>query len=469
MSAHTPAAATVVAHPRRWRALALLSTAQFMLILDVTVVAVALPEIATALALDRVALTWVVTVYTLLFGGLMLVGGRAADLFGARRVALTGLALFTAASAVAGLATTAEVLIAGRAAQGVGAALLSPAALSLVTTAFQGAERGRALAVWSSLGGAGSAVGVLLGGALTAGLGWAWIFSINVPIGLVLLAALPSAVPAARPRGRARLDVPGALLVTAATAALIYGITAAGEAGWRSPATWGPLVVAVVLYTGFAALERAVRAPLIDLRILTRRSVLAGAFLILVATGVLIAGFFLASFWLQHAAGHSALTTGVLFLPIAGATVLGTGAGRHALARVGPRVVAPLGLTVAALGTAVAALGAGTGSLIAGLGVAALGLGATFVSAFTVATAHVTAGDAGVTSGIVNTFHEFGASLGVAAVSSVAAAGIGALAPEPAAFTTGFALVAAAAGVAVVVAAALVPAGRPAAAVGHGH
>ena len=444
----------------------MLATAQFMLILDVTVVAVALPEIAATLALGREAVTWVVSVYTLLFGGLMLVGGRAADLFGARRLALTGLAVFTAASAVAGLAGSAAVLIAARAGQGIGAALLSPAALSLVMTTFQGAERGRALAVWSGLGGAGAAVGVLLGGALTAVAGWPWIFFINVPVGLVLLAALPSAVPASPRRERRHLDVPGALLATAATAALIHGLTTVGDAG---AAGWVAIAAAVVLYAGFAVVERAVRAPLVDLRILTRRSVLAGAFLIAVATGVLVAGFFLASFSLQHADGRSALVTGLLFLPVAAATLLGTRAARHALPRLGPRGVAPIGLAVAAAGTGVAAFGAGTATLVIGLSVGALGLGATFVSAFTAATAHVTPEDAGVTSGIVNTFHEFGAGLGVAAVSGVAAACLTAAHPAPSAFTAGFGLLAVAAAVAAAVATVLVPAGRAAAAVGHGH
>ncbi len=471
MHAPTPtsSAREAAAPSRRWRALALLSVAQFMLILDVTVVAVALPDIGADLDLGRSALTWVVSAYTLLFGGLMLVGGRAADLFGARRVAVTGLALFTAASAVAGLAGSTELLLAGRVGQGIGAALLSPAALSLVTTTFHGAERGRALAVWSSLGGAGAAIGVLLGGALTAGPGWQWVFYLNLPVGLALLAALPSAVGPSRPHGRPRLDVPGALLVTSATAALIYGLINAGDAGWSAPGTWGPVAVAVALYAGFGALERRVRAPLMDLRILTRRPVLAGVFLILVATGVLIAGFFLASFALQHLYGYGPLATGLLFLPIAVATIAGTRAGGHALPRVGPRAVGALGLAVAAAGTTAPVLWSGPAPLVAGLGVAALGLGATFVTAFTTATAHVDHHGAGITSGIVNTFHEFGGSLGVAAVSGVAAAGITAAQPVPADFAGGFTLSALAAAVAAALAVLLVPAGTPPAATGHGH
>lgn len=469
MHAPTPATQEIAAHQRRWRALALLSVAQFMLVLDVTVVAVALPDIGTDLDLGRESLTWVVSAYTLLFGGLMLVGGRAADLFGARRVAMTGLALFTAASAVAGLAGTGEVLIAGRVGQGIGAALLSPAALSLVTTAFRGAERGRALAVWSSLGGAGAAVGVLLGGALTAGPGWQAAFYLNVPVGLALLAALPSAVDRSSPHERPRLDVPGALLVTAATAALIYGLINVGDAGWSALGTWGPIVAAAVLYAGFLVVEGTVRAPLMDLRILTRRAVLAGVLLILVATGVLIAGFFLASFTLQHLYGYDALVTGLLFLPIAVATLVGSGVAGHALPRVGPRRVVVPALGVAAAGSAAVVLWQGPVALVGGLAVAAFGAGATFVTAFTIATAHVDQHDAGITSGIVNTFHEFGGSLGVAAVSSVAAAGITAAQPVPGDFVGGFALSAVAAGVTAVLAALLVPAGKSVAAAAHGH
>src|SRR5918995_1077209 len=202
MTAHTTTAAEELIRPdpKRWRALALLSVAQFMLILDITVVTIALPSIGVDLGLSRATLTWVVTAYTLMFGGLMLLGGRAADIFGARRLVLTGLTIFTASSLVAGPSVNAEMLIGGRVGQGIGAALLSPAALSIVSTTFHGSERNKALGVWGALAGSGAAVGVLLGGLLTAGPGWEWVFYINVPIGLVVLAALPGVVPARRPQ-----------------------------------------------------------------------------------------------------------------------------------------------------------------------------------------------------------------------------------------------------------------------------
>src|SRR6266540_7009240 len=313
----------VIADPSRWRILGLLAVAQFMLILDVTVVAIALPHIGTDLGLERGTLTWVVSAYTLMFGGLMLLGGRAADLFGSRRVVLTGLLVFTAASLATGLANSAEFLIGGRVAQGIGAAMLSPAALSVVTKTFDGEERNKALGIWSAIGGGGSAIGVLLGGVLTAGPGWQWVFYVNVPIGVVVFAILLRMLPADRPsESRGRLDIPGAILVTAGTGTAIYALINAGDRGWLSVATLATLAGAVALYGVFAWLQGVVRSPLMDLRILTRRSVAAGTFLILVATALMIAIFFLGSFYLQHLLGYGALRTGLLFLPIAVATII---------------------------------------------------------------------------------------------------------------------------------------------------
>ncbi|MFJ6994602.1 MFS transporter [Streptomyces sp. NPDC003090] len=453
--------------PRRWWALALVCVAQFMLVLDVTVVNVALPDMAADLRLDRETLTWTVTAYTLCFGGLMLLGGRLADTYGARRVLLAGLALFTAASLAAGLAGDATTLLAGRVAQGVGAALLSPAALSLVTTTFHGPERNKALGVWAALGGTGAAAGVLVGGALTAGPGWPWIFHVNVPVGVALLVALPSVLPARRSPAAdgapVRLDLPGALLVTAATGALIYGLVRAGESGWTGTGTLLPLAAAVALYAAFAAVERSVRAPLMDVRMLTRRPVVTGAFLMLVATALLIAFFFLGSVYLQHVRGYSALRTGLVFLPVAVATGIGAHLGARLVGRLGSRTVAVAGLAVAALGCVpLAGLDGAPGVFTAvapALSVAALGLGAVFVTATTTALALVRHDEAGLASGVVNTFHEVGGSVGVAVVSTVAAAGIerGAVT----AFGDAFTLCAVVAGAAALVCAALVPAVRP--------
>ncbi|WP_102143126.1 MFS transporter [Mycobacterium hubeiense] len=446
---------------RRWWALALLSVAQFMLILDVTVVTIALPHIGPDLELSRATLTWVMSAYTLLFGGLMLVGGRAADLFGARKVVIAGLALFTVASLVAGLAVNGAMLVGGRVEQGIGAALLSPAALSIVSTTFQGDERNRALGVWASLGGAGFAVGVILGGVLTAGPGWPWVFYINLPVGLAVLAALPATIPARRGDGGRRIDLAGAAIATTATGAAIYGLINAGDHGWTAPWTLIPIAAAAVLYLAFAAIERAAESPLVNLGILTRRATTAGAVLMLVASGLLIAEFFLGSFYLQHQRGFSALATGLLFLPAAVGTIVGATTAGHAIAHLGGRTMAGAGLALAAAGAAVPALWLGTVSLVAGIGVAAAGLGATFVAATTTALARVEHHEAGVTSGIVNTFHELGAALGVAAISSIAAASLITTTAIGNGFTRGFGVAAMAALVAALVAVPVVPAGKP--------
>lgn len=460
---------TTAADPRRWRLLALLGVAQFMLILDVTVVAIALPHIGADLGLARDTLTWVVSAYTLMFGGLMLLGGRAADLFGSRRVVLTGLVVFVAASLVTGLANSAEVLIGGRIAQGIGAAILSPAALSVVTKTFQGEERNKALGIWSALGGGGSAIGVLLGGVLTAGPGWQWVFYINVPIGVVVLIALGRTLPADQPGpSTARLDFPGALLVTAGTGTAIYALINAGDRGWLSVATLGTLAVAAALYAGFAMLQRAVRSPLMDVRILTRRPVAAGTFLILVATALMIAVFFLGSFYLQHLKGYGALRTGLLFLPVALATIVGAQSAAHVIGRTGPRPVALAGMTLAALGTALPAFWDSSVTVVAGISVAAAGIGASFVAASTTALSQVAHDEAGLASGILSTFHEFGAALGVAAVSSIAAASIAGTSSTG--FTRGFTFAAITAAASAVLALFVVPAAKPVAnALRHAH
>ncbi|WP_062349346.1 MFS transporter [Herbidospora yilanensis] len=412
-------------HPGRWRMLALLGVAQFMLILDVTVVAIALPHIGDDLGLARDSLTWVVSAYTLMFGGFMLLGGRAADLLGARRVVLAGLLLFTVASLVTGLAQNAPMLIGGRIAQGLGAAMLSPAALSVVTRTFQGEELNKALGVWSALGGGGSAVGVLLGGVLTGGPGWQWVFYVNVPIGVVVFAALSRTLPVELPAGpRARLDLPGALLVTLGTGTVIYALIGAGDRGWASLVTLGLLAGAFILYGVFVAVQRASRSPLMDLRILTRRPVISGVFLILVATALMISVFFLGSFYLQHYEGFGALRTGLMFLPIAVATIVGAQVAGRLVGRVGARAIAVVSLLVAAAGIAVPAFLQGPALVVFGVSVGAAGIGAAFVASSTTALSQVAHHEAGLASGLLSTFHEFGASLGVAVVSSIAAASL---------------------------------------------
>lgn len=454
--------------PRRWRLLGLLAVAQFMLILDVTVVAIALPNIETDLGLQRETLTWVVSAYTLMFGGLMLLGGRAADLFGSRRVVLAGLAVFTLASLATGLANGPELLLAGRVAQGIGAAMLSPAALSVVTKTFDGEERNKALGIWSAMGGGGSAVGVLLGGLLTAGPGWQWVFYVNVPIGVVVFAALLRMLPADRPVERTeRLDVPGALLVTLGTGTAIYALINAGDRGWLSAATFGTLAGSVVLYGIFAWVQRTVRSPLMDLRILTRRPIAAGTFLLLIATALMIAIFFLGSFYLQHFQQYGALRTGLLFLPVAIAAIVGAQVAARLVGHVGARAVALIGFVIAAAGMAVPAMWEGAAPIVIGMTVGTVGLGAAFVAASTTTFAQIDYREAGLASGLLSTFHEFGASLGVAVASSIAAASLAGTVSSG--FTHGFTFAAITAAVAAVVALIVVPAFKPATGAVHAH
>jgi EmrB/QacA subfamily drug resistance transporter len=457
------AARTGVASGRtRWVALTLLCLAQFMLILDITAVNVALPSMANDLALSREALTWAVTAYTVCFGGLMILGGRLADALGARRMMLTGLVIFMAASAVTGLAHNTATLIGGRIGQGIGAALLSPAALAIVTSLFRGADRAKALGVWGGLAGAGSALGNLLGGVLTAGPGWRWIFYINLPVGILVLVTLPALV-AARPAAPARLDVPGALLVTGGTGALIYGLVKAGSAGWGSATALVPLAVAAALYAVFAVAERRTAAPLLDVRMFARRPVLIGAFLMLTGTGLLFGYFFLGSIYLQHVRGYSALTTGLLFLPMALAAGVGAQLAGPLTRALGTRSVAVTALALVAAGSGLLTQLSATASpwvtLLPGLVAGALGIGAIFVTATSTALANVPEQEAGLASGVVNTFHEVGGGIGIAVLSTVAAAGIthGAIGG----FTRAFTVAAFVAILAALASVFLIPEGKP--------
>jgi EmrB/QacA subfamily drug resistance transporter len=436
-----PATTSTVAaphpHPRRWRTLGLLGVAQLMLILDVTVVAVALPSISADLGLGRQSLTWVVSGYTLAFGGLLLLGGRAADLFGARRLVLVGLGLFVGASLLAGLAPTGWALLAGRVLQGLSAAVLSPSALSLVVRMFDGPERDRALGIWSALGGAGAALGLLLGGSLTAGPGWPWVFFVNVPVGLLLGLGLRRALPPDLAGGSpGRLDLLGAALVTAATGTLLYALIQAGDRGWTSAATGALAATAVALYLAFALRVRRAAHPLMNLDLLLRRPVAVGTLLVLVATALMITVFFLGSFYFQRYRGHDALETGLLFLPVALATMAGSTIAGRVLARFGPRLLGAVGLGGGAIGMWVAATAGGSAAMVAGIGLAGAGTGVVFVVASATALGQVGPHEAGLASGIVSTFHEFGAALGAAVVSSLAATSLAGT--SPAGFSRGF-------------------------------
>lgn len=447
--------------PRRWKILRLVGVAQMMLILDVTVVAIALPHMGTDLDLGRETLTWVVSAYTLAFGGLLLLGGRAADLFGARRLVLVALLLFVGASLLAGLSTSGAMLLGGRVTQGLAAAMLSPAALSLVVTLFDGEERNKALGIWASLGGSGAALGVLLGGLLTAGPGWPWVFLVNVPVGIVVFVALRVQLPPqSRSAARGRLDVVGAVLVTAGTGTVVYALIRAGDKGWATMATAGLVAAAVVLYGAFVVHQRRASSPLMDVRLLVCRPVAAGALLILVATALMIMVFFLGTFSLQNHRGFGALATGLLFLPVALATMAGASVAGQVIGSLGARALGVFGLLLAVGGMLIPALWDSTPALVTGIAVAAAGTGVLFVVASATALGQIEPHQAGLASGIVSTFHELGASLGAAVVSSMAAASI--VGPDEDGFSRGFITGAGVAGVAAVLALIVTPGRAPA-------
>jgi EmrB/QacA subfamily drug resistance transporter len=425
MSATATAPRSTAPARRSWATLALVALAQFMVVLDATVVNVALPSIGRALHFAAGDLQWVVTAYVLFTGGLMLIGGRATDMFGRRQVFLAGLLVFTSASLASGLAWSSAALVVARAMQGVGAALLVPAALAIVTTTYEGAQRATALAVWGALGGAGAAAGVLLGGIITTLLGWEWVFLINVPVGLVVALGTVRRVPAATARRSAtRLDVRGALAVMAGLVTLVFALDGAPEHGWGSARTLGLLAAAAALLAAFAALERAGREPLVPPATWRMRPLVASAAVMLAATGVLVGAFFLNTLYLQRVLGASALETGLAFVPLTVVIVLAAHVASHLLAQAGSRVVVLLGAALMAGGALLLAAAPDHASylqdLLPGFLILGLGVGLTFVAASVTAMAGIGHEQAGLASGLMTTAHELGAALGVAVLSAVA-------------------------------------------------
>ena len=450
---------TTATYHRRWRVLGLLAVAQFMLILDITVVTVAMPDLGADLGMGRESLTWVMSAYTLAFGGLMLLAGRAADVLGPRPLVFFGLALFTLASLCVGLASSSGLVIGGRVAQGVGAAMMSPAALSIVVRLFDGEERNRALGIWSSLGGVGAAAGVLLGGVLTAGPGWEWVFFVNVPVGVTLLVGLRRLLPPLPPWAvGARLDLVGALLVTAATLLVIYGFIGAGEHGWGSSATVGLLTAGVTTYAALVVWLGRTPTPLVDPQLLAQRPVLAGTVVLFVTTGLMVAVFFLGSFYLQDVRGHGPLATGLLFVPVALATMAGAQVGARLIEPIGARVLGVASLLVAAAGLVTPGLNLSTASVVVAVSIASAGLGALFVVAASTALGGVAPEEAGTASGVLSTSHELGSSLGAALVSGVVAASL--VAGTGTGFERGYLVAAGVAAAGAVLTGLLVP-GRP--------
>jgi EmrB/QacA subfamily drug resistance transporter len=433
---------------RSWAVLVVLCAAQFMVILDVTVVNVALPSIGQALHFAAADLQWVVTAYVLLSGGLVLLGGRASDLVGRRRVYLAGLGLFTTASLASGLAPTASALIAARAGQGLGAALLTPAALSIITAAYSGSQRAAALSIWAAIGSAGAAAGVLAGGMLTTWLGWRSIFLVNVPVGVVAGVLSLRLVPrfASAPRAARSIDLRGALLAVGGLASAVYALADAPASGWGSPRTLLFLILSVVLLAAFAVAERVTQQPLLPPSTWRNRPLVAGAVVMLGATGLLVGTFFLNSLFLQEVQGASALRVGLEFLPL----VVVIGAAAHLASRLmpraGSRVVASAGLLVMCVGalllsTASARSGYVSG-LLPGLLVVGAGTGLAFPAASVTAMNEVTGDAAGLASGLMTAVHEIGAAIGVALFSAIGtAAAVGGLTvggPTAIALATGY-------------------------------
>jgi EmrB/QacA subfamily drug resistance transporter len=412
---------------RPWSILILLSIAQFMVILDVTVVNVALPSIGEALDFPASDLQWVVTAYVLFTGGFLLLGGGAADLVGRRQVFLTGLSIFTLASLASGLAPTATALVVSRAAQGLGAALLTPGALSIITATYVGPQRAAALTVWGAIGGAGAAAGVVIGGLLTSWLGWESVFFINVPIGVAVGLLTLHLVPATRPRApRGRLDLPGALAVVAGLVLLVYAIQGTDDYGWRSARTWVPLGLAGGLLAAFGVIERRVSRPLVPPATWSVHSLVAGVGLMFAATGLLIATFFLNSLYLQHILGASALETGLAFLPLTLVIAAGAHVASRLIGRVGARALAVAGLGLMGVAAFLIAAAPDEASyradLLPGFLVLGLGVGFVFPAASITTMSEVRDEGAGLASGLMTTGHEIGAALGVAVFSAVATA-----------------------------------------------
>jgi len=408
-----------------WTPLALLAVAQFMVVLDITIVNVALPSIGAALGFAAADLQWVVTAYVLCSGGLLLAGGRAADLLGRRAVFLAGLGVFTAASLACGLAPSPTALVASRAVQGAGAAMLTPAALAIVTATYRGPQRATALGLWGAIASGGVAVGVLLGGLLTTALSWHWVFLVNVPVGSVAAVLTPRIVPSQPAhRGRPSLDLPGVITVVAGLAVLVYALSGAAEHGWGSARTIGLLGVAAGLLAAFALIERSVARPLLAPSVWRAGSLVSGTVMMLGATGILAGTFFLNSLYLQDVLGWSALDTGLAFLPFVVAITAGVHVTSHAIGRAGSRALLVTGLLLAALGALVLALAPERASyapdLLPGLVVLGLGVGVAFPAISITAMSDVAHDGAGVASGMLSTAHEVGAALGVAALSAIA-------------------------------------------------
>jgi EmrB/QacA subfamily drug resistance transporter len=415
-----------VSETNKWLALALLAAAQFVVVLDASIVNVALPSIGRDLDFSQGDLSWVVNSYVLVFGGFLLLGGRLADLLGRRRMFIIGIVLFAVASLAGGLAQSSGWLIAARAVQGLGAALLSPAALSLVTVLFaEGAERNKAMGVWGAVAGSGGAVGVLLGGMLTEWAGWEWVLYVNVPIGVVAALLAPRLLPESRNEGRRVYDIAGAFTVTAGLSLLVYALVDATDVGWGSLQTIGLGAIALALIGAFYAIERRTKAPLVPFPGIFRIRTITGINISTVFVAMaLFSMFFFISLYMQQVLGFSALEAGLAYLPLAVGIIITAGAASQLVTRFGFKPTLISGLVITAIGLIWFSQVSPEGSYVADVLfpslLAAVGLGLAFVSLTVAGVSGVEPHEAGLASGLINTSQQIGGALGLAILATVA-------------------------------------------------
>jgi EmrB/QacA subfamily drug resistance transporter len=434
---------TTAARDRRWIALALLCVAQFVVILDASIVNVALPTIGDALHFSESQLPWVVNAYVLTFGGFLLLGGRMADLLGRRRVFMSGLVLFALASLAGGLAQNSGQLIAARSVQGLGAAILSPAALSIVTTTFRdGAERNRALGVWGAVAGSGGAAGVLLGGVLTDGLGWEWVLWVNVPIGVIAAAIAPTLIAESRSEADTRnFDVAGAVSITGGLSLLVYALVDANNAGWGSTRTISLLAVSAALIAAFAVIERRSSDPLVPFRIFRLRTLTGANVVGLLVGASLFSMFFFISLYMQQVLGYSAIKAGLSYLPLALSIILSAGVASQLVTKVGFKPILATGMAFIGIGllwfSQISADGSFASDILGPSLFAAVGLGFAFVPVTIAAVSGVPDHEAGLASGLINTSQQIGGALGLAILSAISISVTGS-SRNPTVLTEGF-------------------------------
>jgi EmrB/QacA subfamily drug resistance transporter len=415
-----------------WVVLVLICLAQFMVVLDATIVNVALPSIQTDLHLSDAGLQWIINAYTLVFGGFLLLGGRLGDLLGRKRLFLIGLAIFTVASLLDGIAGSEGALIGARALQGLGAALISPAALSIISTTFEeGAERARALAVWAAIAIGGSAVGLILGGALTQYFSWPWIFFVNVPVGIATFVLSLRLVPESRDaHAQGSYDLAGAATVTGGLMALVYAIVGAQSAGWTSARTIGFFALAVLLLAAFVAIEARATAPLVRLSIFRVRSLLTANVAMFLAMSGMFAMFFFNTLYIQQVLGYGPLEAGLAFLPFTAGIMISASLASQFAPRLGVRPVAAAGfvLTIAGLVllTQLPVDGSYVVNVLPAILLSSLGMGAVFMPLTLIATTGLKDEDQGLASGLFNTSQQIGGALGLAVLSTLAASKSGA-------------------------------------------